>query len=682
MALGKPTDLAAVAVGQTYQYKVNFYNAGQTTLTSVVVKDTLPGGVQFISAVPAQNSGPNPLTWNVGTLQPGQKFAALVTVKATSNGPLENCIEVTSAQLPAQTVCETIPAGPVVILNPQKSVTPTTVAPGGAVRYTVDVTNVGTATSGNPVVIRDVLPTGFTYAAAPAPTATVNGASVTPSVNAADPGNPVFTIPAGIAAGKTLVLEFSAQVSANQDAGTYCNRYTVSQNGVNLPTGLLACVNVGAAEIGDEVWRDWNGNGIRDPEDEGLPGVNLTLTPGAVADTTDANGTYLYDGLSAGTYTVNVTPPSGYTQTYDPDATVDNAHTVTVSEGQSYLLADFGYQPGGVGVIGDKVFDDKDGDGLFNNADVGIDNVTVTLFEDTNGDGEVDPVEDAQIGQTVSSGGGNYSFTGLAEGVDYIVRVDAADPDLASYFQAAYGFNTYATTTPPSQQSLNLSGSDLARDFGFESVAPVTVGDEVFIDNNNNGVFDGGDEPVAGVTVQIYGDANSNGEIDPGEPLLATATTDGAGIYSTSVAPGDYVARVRPNDPNLPGGISPSVGTIAFTLTTARTDIDFPYVRVLSKSVDKTSATANEILTYQIVPRYPGAELLSNVVVSDTIPTGTVYAGNDSPPATNEPSIDGAGTIVWTLGSNVAGTPGSTAGSIGSGTLTVNSSQDTWINND
>lgn len=108
-------------------------------------------------------------------------------------------------------------------------------------------------------------------------------------------------------------------------------------------------------------------------------------------DTTDANGTYLYEGLSAGTYTVNVTPPSGYTQTYDPDATVDNAHTVTVSEGQSYLLADFGYQPGGVGVIGDKVFDDKNGDGIFNDADAGIDNVTVTLFEDTNGDGEVDP---------------------------------------------------------------------------------------------------------------------------------------------------------------------------------------------------------------------------------------------------------------------------------------------------
>ena len=40
----------------------------------------------FISAVPAQNSGPNPLVWNLGTLLPGEKFEAVVTVKATGTG--------------------------------------------------------------------------------------------------------------------------------------------------------------------------------------------------------------------------------------------------------------------------------------------------------------------------------------------------------------------------------------------------------------------------------------------------------------------------------------------------------------------------------------------------------------------------------------------------------------------
>lgn len=163
MALGKPTDLAAVAVGQTYQYKVNFYNAGQTTLTSVVVRDTLPGGVQFISAVPPRTAGPNPLTWNLGTLQPGQKFEALVTVKATSNGPLEKLHRSDQcAQLPAQTVCETIPGRPgrhSESAEERDARRPSHPAAPYVTRWMS--TNVGTATSGNPVVIRDVLPGGL-----------------------------------------------------------------------------------------------------------------------------------------------------------------------------------------------------------------------------------------------------------------------------------------------------------------------------------------------------------------------------------------------------------------------------------------------------------------------------------------------------------------------------------------
>ena len=74
-------------MGDTFQYKIAVYNTSPTQdLSSVVVRDTLPSGVQFISAVPAQNSGPNPLVWNVGSLLRGQKFEATVTVKASSSG--------------------------------------------------------------------------------------------------------------------------------------------------------------------------------------------------------------------------------------------------------------------------------------------------------------------------------------------------------------------------------------------------------------------------------------------------------------------------------------------------------------------------------------------------------------------------------------------------------------------
>ena len=66
---------------------------------NVIVKDTLPSGVTFISASPAQNTGPNPLVWNVGTLQPGQKFEAGHR-QGHRHGASSNTWYVTSDELP------------------------------------------------------------------------------------------------------------------------------------------------------------------------------------------------------------------------------------------------------------------------------------------------------------------------------------------------------------------------------------------------------------------------------------------------------------------------------------------------------------------------------------------------------------------------------------------------------
>ncbi len=62
--------------------------------------------------------------------------------------------------------------------------------------------------------------------------------------------------------------------------------------------------------------------------------------------TTDGNGSYLFDNLTDGDYTVYVdttTLPGGLTQTGDPDATLDNQSTVALSAGEANLAQDFGY---------------------------------------------------------------------------------------------------------------------------------------------------------------------------------------------------------------------------------------------------------------------------------------------------------------------------------------------------
>lgn len=71
------------------------------------------------------------------------------------------------------------------------------------------------------------------------------------------------------------------------------------------------------------------------------------------------------------------------------------------------------------------------------------------------------------------------------------------------------------------------------------------LGDRVFSDTNANGIFDGTDSGIAGVTVQLVDDVNNNGAIDAGDRILATDTTNASGEYLfTGVLPGNYIVQV------------------------------------------------------------------------------------------------------------------------------------------
>ncbi|MEM9888120.1 MAG: SdrD B-like domain-containing protein, partial [Bacteroidota bacterium] len=135
------------------------------------------------------------------------------------------------------------------------------------------------------------------------------------------------------------------------------------------------------AALGDRVWIDSDGDGVQDPNEVGVSGVQITLTcagPDGIfgtADditattTTDENGYYLFDNLTPGAYTTEVTSSdpavtgvpvshdilntTNYAQTGDPDdfgdlATMpDNQQTqpIVLGPGDVYLNSDYGYQP-------------------------------------------------------------------------------------------------------------------------------------------------------------------------------------------------------------------------------------------------------------------------------------------------------------------------------------------------
>ena len=119
--------------------------------------------------------------------------------------------------------------------------------------------------------------------------------------------------------------------------------------------------------IGDRLWVDANGDGIQDGGEgdltttlpDGPITVNL-LQGGVVIDTvTTTDGTYLFDDLFAGDYTVEVdtaTLPSGF------NLTTPNNVAVDLAVGEDDDTVDFGAN--NQGVIGDLVFSDANGNGV------------------------------------------------------------------------------------------------------------------------------------------------------------------------------------------------------------------------------------------------------------------------------------------------------------------------------
>ncbi|MEZ4685358.1 MAG: SdrD B-like domain-containing protein [Bacteroidia bacterium] len=88
---------------------------------------------------------------------------------------------------------------------------------------------------------------------------------------------------------------------------------------------------VPGASIGDYVWDDVNRNGVQEGFEGGISGVIVYLQDNLgnilAADTTDANGYYLFDELSAGSYTIRFVTPPGFTPTRG-FGTPDEAGTV------------------------------------------------------------------------------------------------------------------------------------------------------------------------------------------------------------------------------------------------------------------------------------------------------------------------------------------------------------------
>jgi hypothetical protein len=332
------------------------------------------------------------------------------------------------------------------------------------------------------------------------------------------PGNYTVRVASGVPAGFQSSTPTTGEVpltADNDDAGIGAGSTPTSAAfalaaGTNTGTGAVATnadgrtdqprVDFGFAPIpvvyalGNRIWLDTNGDGIRQASELGRDGVvvNLlngtgqplyrqadgsigtTVTVNPITTTTAGGGYYRFDGLPAGDYVVQVAPvnfqPSG--ALYSTSAGVPLAATSP--------------NVGGVDGI------DNNSNGLIdaNPAANGIRSTPVTLG---NGSGSEEPLGEADLG--------------------------------------------------PGGQGSADNRADMTVDFGFVSTT-FALGNIVFVDTNNNGIKDSGETGIgAGVTVNLYADANGDGV--PDGALVRTTSTNADGQYLFSDLPaGRYVVEI------------------------------------------------------------------------------------------------------------------------------------------
>ena len=165
---------------------------------------------------------------------------------------------------------------------------------------------------------------------------------------------------------------------------------------------------------------------------------------------------------------------------------------------------------------------------------------------------------------TSTDSAGNYLFASLRATVaelTYRITVDTADPQFPASLTVNHvdpngGGDSTALVALTAAVPINL-----AQDFGYYT--PVAIGDLVFADLNNNGLFDGLDSGIDGVAVILDRDLNSDGDFtDPSEAGVATTTTAGGGLYAfTNRSPGTYQVRIQTPPTGYPLSSTTTVAT-------------------------------------------------------------------------------------------------------------------------
>ena len=192
------------------------------------------------------------------------------------------------------------------------------------------------------------------------------------------------------------------------------------------------------------------------------------------------------------------------------------------------------------GEISGVVFEDLNGNGQLDPGEVGLPGVSVQL-SDVDGPVELSTAID-----------GAYSFSNLPPGAYTLTPVGISSPLLATSDESA------SVGLVPGQ---TLGGVN----FGF--ALPVTISGTTFHDADHDGFFDPGEAGVGGVVLSI---------VDADGVVVATTSSTDDGAYSFSAPPGEYTVVVDTGWPTGWAMRTPAAAATGLVLSgQVRTGLDF-----------------------------------------------------------------------------------------------------------
>jgi uncharacterized repeat protein (TIGR01451 family) len=582
-----------------------------------------------------------------------------------------------------------------------KAFTPAVINVGGTSTLTFTITNGAGSPAQTGLGFTDTLPVGLSI------NGPVTALQCDGTVSSSGPTN--ISLSGGSMALGTASCTVSVNVTASF-GGTYTNGASnVSGLSVGMTNSVNATLVVGVVVSGD-VYNDTNHNSSLDG---GETGTGQTLFAKLVpagspsgpaiqfASVDPSTGDYAFSAVPAGSYLIvvdnnntlgDVTPtlPSGWLGTEIPN----QIRSAVVVAATALPNQNFGLFNGSK--LSGVVFEDNSAtvaaanNGVQNSGEPGIGGTTIQALHSscaggvcdtsiTNASGAYILWLPASVGSAVVSivetNVSGYLSTGGQVGTTAGIYNRTADTVSftnsvgTSYSSVNFGdVRVNVFTTDGSQNGMAGSAVNYPHSYTANSSGTVT-----FTTTNI------ATPSLAGWTNTIYRDTNCNGLLDGTEGAVNFSNAAMAAGQTLCIVVKEFIPASAAN------GVQDTItvtATFAYAnaspaLSNAQTHTDTTTAGVagaagltLIKSVDKSTALPNEVLTYTITYTNNGSGPITSVVVNDSTPAFTIYVGGSagcpnlvartSCTVTAEPANGATGSVIWTITGSVAPSASST----------------------